>query len=105
MTPPWPLPLTTAGDAIRVSIRVMPRSSRTTVGGLRDGRLLVRVTAPPVDRAANDAAIAALAQALDVPARAVSITSGASARNKVVEVRGLTVAVLAARLRPLCDAG
>jgi uncharacterized protein YggU (UPF0235/DUF167 family) len=51
--------------------------------------LLVRVTAPPVDQAATDAALALLAQALGVPGRAVRLVAGAAARNKVVEITGL----------------
>ncbi|MCC7008694.1 MAG: DUF167 domain-containing protein [Acidobacteria bacterium] len=99
-----PVVLSPGGGAVRIPIRVVPRASRTTVGGVRDGRLLVRVTAPPVDRAANDAAVSALAGALDVPPRSVSIVSGATARNKTVEVRGLTAVDVAARIRPLCEA-
>jgi uncharacterized protein YggU (UPF0235/DUF167 family) len=61
------------------------------------------VTAPPVDHAANEAAITALGRALDVPPRYLAITAGLSSRNKLVEVRGVPVDVLITRLRPLCD--
>ena len=52
----------------RVEVRVIPRSPRTAVDGIRDGRVVVRVNAPPVDGAANDAVVAALAEALDAKA-------------------------------------
>ena len=82
-------------------MRVIPRASRVVVGGLRAGRLVVRVTAPPIDRAANDAAVAALAAALGLGARSIVITSGATARNKTVEVSGLAVEELRRRLAAL----
>ena len=69
---------------------------------MRDGRLLVRVTAPPVDAAANDAVIRALADALDLPRRAIRIATGASSRNKTVEIAGVDMsAAMAARLDAL----
>jgi uncharacterized protein YggU (UPF0235/DUF167 family) len=70
----------------RLDVRVVPRSARTGVDGVRDGRLLVRVTAAPVDRAANEAAVRALADALDIPVTSVRIRSGHTRRNKTVEI-------------------
>jgi len=77
---------------------VIPRSARTSVGGERDGRLVVRVTAPPVDGKANNATLVALAQALAVPVRSLRIVLGDLGRNKTVEVSGLSLAELQARL-------
>ena len=74
----------------RLDIRVMPRSSRSGLVGVRDGRLVVRVTAAPVDDAANTAVIATLAEALALPRRDVRIVAGAASRNKTIEVRGLS---------------
>jgi len=74
----------------RLDIRVMPRSSRSGLDGVRDGRLVVRVTAAPVDDAANAAAIATLAEALALPRRDVRIVAGATSRNKTIEVDGLS---------------
>jgi uncharacterized protein (TIGR00251 family) len=84
---------------VRVDLRVMPRSSKNTIDGVRDGRLVVRVTAPPVDDAANDAVIAVLAGALDLPKRAVRIVSGLTSRNKTVEIAGLDEASLSRRMK------
>lgn len=91
-----PLHMTPTG--VRIDLRVIPRSSRTTIDGIRDGRLLVRVSAPPVDEAANDAVVEALARVLDVPKRSIRIVTGATARNKTVEVTGMTGAAVLARL-------
>jgi uncharacterized protein (TIGR00251 family) len=71
---------------VRVQIRVLPRASRAKVAGIRDGRLIVRVTAAPVDGAANEAVILALSHALDVPRKALTIVAGPASRNKAVEV-------------------
>ena len=82
----------------RLVVKVVPRSKRTAVEGPRDGRVVVRVTAPPVDGAANDAAIQALADALRVPRRALRIISGETSRNKTIEVRSLDAGEINARL-------
>lgn len=96
MTTPLKISATAAGS--RVDLRVIPRSSKTAIDGVRDGRLLVRVTAPPVDSAANDAVVAALAAALDLPRRDIRIVSGPTGRNKTVEITGVDAAGLRARL-------
>jgi uncharacterized protein YggU (UPF0235/DUF167 family) len=61
------------------------------------------VTAPPVDGAANDATIAILARVLGVPARAISIVAGQSGRNKTMQVTGLDIAAVQARLDRLAS--
>jgi uncharacterized protein len=71
---------------VRFDVRVQPRASRTVVGGAHGGALRVRLSAPPVDGAANDALVDALAESLGVPRRAVRIVAGATSRGKVVEV-------------------
>ena len=89
---------TTTPVAVRLEVRVIPRAPRTAIDGIRDGRVVVRVTAPPVDDAANDAVVAVLAEALDLPRRAIRIVSGATARNKTVAIDGLDEARVRARL-------
>ena len=73
---------------MRFSIRVRPGASRNQVGGSHHGALVVKVTARAVDGQANAAVLRALAEALGVPRRAVSIVSGATSRTKLVEVEG-----------------
>lgn len=65
-------------------MRAVPRSAGTAVGGLRDGALLVRVTAPPLGGAANAAVVEALAAALAIPRSAVRIEGAERARRKTV---------------------
>lgn len=78
------------GGAVRFTVRVQPRASRSAVDGLHGDALKVRVTAPPVEGAANEAVVAVLAAALGVPRRMVRIVAGDAARTKVVEVDGVT---------------
>ena len=84
------------GDALRFSVRVSPRASRASVGGLHGGALKVKVTAPPVDGEANAAVIALLAKKLGVAKRDVSLVAGESSRDKTLEVRGASVEALLA---------
>ncbi len=78
---------------------MVPRAARSEVAGSRDGALLVRVTAPPVEGAANEAVIRLLSRALGVAAADVAIERGGTARRKLVSVP----ATAAARLEHLAD--
>jgi uncharacterized protein (TIGR00251 family) len=73
---------------LRIPVRVKPGSSRTLVGGRYGAgdELVVAVNAPPVDGAANDSVVKAVAKALGVRPRAVRIASGQTARSKVIAV-------------------
>lgn len=78
-------------------MRVVPRAGHSGVAGLRDGALLVRLAAAPVDGAANAELIDVLARALDVPKRSIEIVAGDRSRSKRVRVDGMSApAVLAA---------
>jgi uncharacterized protein (TIGR00251 family) len=98
-----PLPVTTTATGLRVNVRVMPRAPRSGVAGIRGGRLLVRVTAPPVDNAANAAVIEVLARALHLPRHSLRIVTGAASRNKTIEIAGLTEVQLRALLARPAD--
>jgi uncharacterized protein (TIGR00251 family) len=79
-----------ASATTRLDVRVTPRASKNAVEGFRAGVLIVRVTAPPVDSAANDAVIDLVAKALGIPRRQVTIVRGATSRHKVVDIDGFT---------------
>jgi uncharacterized protein (TIGR00251 family) len=72
----------------------VPRSKKTRIDGERGGSLLVRLAAPPVEGAANDALVSFLADFFDVPRRAVRIVSGHQGRRKRVAVDGVTAAAV-----------
>jgi uncharacterized protein (TIGR00251 family) len=81
-----------------LTVRVTPRAGRTEIAGLRDGVLLVKLAAAPVEGAANAALIALLSDALHLRKRDIRIVSGERGRTKLVEITGLTKEDLAARL-------
>lgn len=86
------------GAAVRITVRVQPRASRSGIDGERGGAWRVRVQAPPVDGAANDAVCALLADALGVPKRGVRVVGGAAARTKIIEIDDIAAPVVQARL-------
>ncbi len=76
-------------SGVVISVRVIPRASRSAIDGTRGDAVLVRLKAPPVDGAANAELIRVIAAALDVPVRNVSIAGGEHARQKRVAVTGI----------------
>lgn len=90
---------------MRLAVRLTPRGGRDAVEGWAvdaDGRpyLKARVTAPPVEGAANTALIALLSKALGRPRSAFSIAGGQTARLKIVEIEGLDEAALVQAVGP-----
>jgi uncharacterized protein len=79
-------------NGVSLAIRVIPRAGVTTIAGVRDGRLLVRVAAAPVEGAANGALLSLLSEILKIPPRRMTVASGSHGRNKVVAVAGMTAA-------------
>lgn len=86
-------------EGIALEVRVTPRSQPQGLAGLRDGRLLVRIGAAPVDGEANAALVRLLADRLGVARGAIEIVGGQRSRTKRLLVRGLA----AARLRELVE--
>jgi uncharacterized protein (TIGR00251 family) len=87
-----------------MTVRVTPRAGRTTVAGVRDDVLLVKLAAAPVDGAANDALVGLLASALDVPKRAIRILSGDKSRIKRVAITNASAVELEQRLETILGA-
>ena len=82
---------------IRFSVRLTPRADRDAIDGVGDGALRVRVSAPPVDGAANVALVRLIASELKVPKSSVWIVSGESSRSKVIAVDDVGRAAIVAR--------
>jgi uncharacterized protein (TIGR00251 family) len=80
----------TRGTAVRVSVHVQPRASRNEIVGVHGAALKVRLQAPPVEGAANDALIALLAERLGVARSAVRVIGGTTSRAKTVEIDDTT---------------
>jgi uncharacterized protein len=76
-------------------VRLQPRAARDEIVGERDGTLVVRLTAPPVEGRANAALCRLVARRLGVAPSRVAVVRGAKSRDKVVGVEGLSSAEVA----------
>ncbi|MDQ2886461.1 MAG: DUF167 domain-containing protein [Chloroflexota bacterium] len=83
-----------------IAVRVIPRSSKNALAW-EDGTLKARLTAPPVDGAANAALLNLLAERLSVPRRSISIVRGETSRQKTVEIADLTSAEVERRINQM----
>jgi hypothetical protein len=72
---------------VRVAVRVQPRASRNEVVGRQEEAIKIRVTAPPVGGAANEAVVEVVADWLALPRRSVAIVQGETSRAKVVAIQ------------------
>ncbi len=76
----------TPPSSYHLAVRVIPRARKDSVDGERGGRLVVRVTAAPLDGRANRAVCRVVAAHLSLPARAVTVIAGEKSRDKVLQV-------------------
>ena len=83
------MPITSCSDGVFIDVRVIPRAGKAGIAGTRNGALLVRLNAAPVDGAANAELIEVLSDALGVPRRRVTLESGERSRSKRVCVIGM----------------
>jgi len=86
-------------DGVCLSLKVQPRASKNEIGDMTNGELKIKVTAPPVDAAANEALLRLLAQCLDCPRGAVQLVRGQTSRHKQVFIRGMSVEAVLEKLR------
>jgi uncharacterized protein (TIGR00251 family) len=82
-------------DGVVLSIKLQPRASCNEISGALGNELRVKVTAPPVDAAANEALVRLLAEKLDCPRNRIELLRGHTSRHKLIKIFGLqTEAVL-----------
>jgi uncharacterized protein (TIGR00251 family) len=81
-----------------IAIKVQPRASKNEIGPALGDELKVKVTAPPVDAAANEALIELLADIFDCAQNKVQITKGHTSRHKTVFVTGMNAAEITIKL-------
>lgn len=79
-----------SGSDLLLQCYLQPRASRTEITGLHDGALRIRISAPPVDNAANKELIDFFAKQLRLPKRQITIESGATGRRKRIRLVGLS---------------
>ena len=83
---------------VRLRLRVQPGAKAERLDGVHDNRLQLRLTAPPVDGAANRACLAFLTSALGVRRSQITLQSGRNSRHKVLRIEGVTLQHAAATL-------
>jgi uncharacterized protein (TIGR00251 family) len=93
--PPY---LRAEADGVWLSIKLQPRASANEIGEALGNELRVKVTAPPVDSAANEALIRFLAEELDCPRNRVELVRGQTSRHKVIKLHGLKIEDVASKL-------
>ena len=92
---------TKVSRVVTVSVRVIPRSSKPGITGIRDGALLVRLQSPPVEGAANAELIDVIASAFGVPKRDVTIVSGEHSKLKRIAIASIDRRIVNATLQSL----
>jgi uncharacterized protein (TIGR00251 family) len=86
-------------EGVMLSIKLQPRASGNEIGEPLGDELRVKVSAPPVDSAANEALVRLLAEKLGCPRNRLELIRGQSSRHKVVMIYGLGAEEVLARLR------
>ena len=95
-TPPFDLREIEGGVVFKISIQ--PRASRSGLAGIHDRALRLRLTAPPVEGAANAACIAFLSDLFQVSKSRIEIVRGRRSRQKWIQIDGMTREMLLKRL-------
>lgn len=83
---------------VQVKIRVQPRASKNQIVGWMEDALKVRLTAPPVEGEANAALLRFIAEYFGLPRSEVVLVTGATSRQKVIRINGLTAAQVSQRV-------
>lgn len=76
----------------RINVYVQPRASKSAIVGMHGGSIRIRLAAPPVENAANEALVAFVAARLGIAKRQVRVVAGATRRSKVIEIDDVTAA-------------
>ena len=78
--------------AVLLSVKLQPRASKNEIGERLGDELKIKVTAPPVDAAANEALVRLLTEKLDCPRGRIELIRGHKSRHKVLKLHGLSPA-------------
>ncbi len=76
---------------LEVRLHVQPRAKRCEISGIHNGALKLKVTAPPVDDAANRAILEYFSSLLGISKSSLQIVSGLKSRDKTLQVKGLSL--------------
>jgi len=95
--------LTESPQGIILRLKIQPRAAKNEIAGVQDDALKVRLTAPPVDGAANKACCAFFAQLLNLPKGSISIASGEKSRHKNLLIQATDTTSVRKLLAPWLD--
>jgi uncharacterized protein (TIGR00251 family) len=95
---PLPAYLRAQTDGALLLVKLQPRASVNEIGEPLGAELRIKVTAPPVDAAANEALLRLLAEKLDCPRNRVELIRGQTSRHKTIKLHGLSAEVVAEKL-------
>jgi len=84
------IPYRETKNGIAIEVRVEPRSSRKCIAGILGDIVKVKLTAPPVDGAANEQLIEVISEATGIKKSSISIIRGSSSKKKLVEIKGVS---------------
>jgi uncharacterized protein (TIGR00251 family) len=85
-------------DGVLLSVKLQPRASLNEIGEALGNELRIKVTAPPVDAAANEALVRLLAEVLNCPRNRVELVRGHTSRHKTIKLHGFSAEAIAAKL-------
>jgi uncharacterized protein (TIGR00251 family) len=85
-------------EGVMLSVKLQPRASANEIGEALGDELRIKVTAPPVDSAANEALIRLLAETLDCPRNRIELVRGNTSRHKVLRLHGISAEIALAKL-------
>jgi uncharacterized protein (TIGR00251 family) len=86
-------------DGVLLSIKLQPRASSDEIGEPFGNELRIRVSAPPVDAAANEALLRLLAQQLGCPRNHAQLLRGHTSRHKIVKIYGVSAEEVIGKLQ------
>jgi hypothetical protein len=96
--------LRTQPDGVLLSVKVQPRASANQIGEPLGDELRIKVTAPPVDAAANEALVDLLARRLGCGKGRIELIRGQTSRHKLIKLHGFTAEEVLGKLPPAGDA-
>jgi uncharacterized protein (TIGR00251 family) len=89
--PSLPPYLRSQNGGVVLSLKLQPRASKDEIGEPLGDELRIKVTAPPVDSAANEALLRLLAAVLDCGRNRIELVRGQTSRHKLVMLHGFTI--------------
>jgi uncharacterized protein len=102
---PAELEICESAEGLFVRLHVHPRAKHSEISGIHNGALKLKVTAPPVDDAANRAVIEHFASLLGISKSCLQITSGLKSREKTLRIKGISLPTFLSHLSGISGVG